>query len=834
MPFLGMPTAWGFAWGLTGTGISIGIIDTGIDYIHLDFGGSGTSADYAANDTTSLADGLFPTAKVVGGYDFAGDDYDSAPNPVPQPDPDPMGCHGHGTHVAGTTAGYGVTVGDETYSGPWQQGMDFDQLKIGSGAAPNADLYALRVFSCSGSTELVTEALDWAVDPDGDGDPSDHLDIVNLSLGSKYGRPDDPDSVAVDNAVLAGIAVVASAGNAGDAFFITGSPACADRVLSVAASDDGGARPGVLVEEPASIAGHRYRATTAEFGPELTDAGLEGSVVQALNGTRTDACTTVTNGSELSGHIALVDRGGCYFSTKALNVQAAGAVAMIVVNTDDSLIRMACGGDCSGVTIPLVMIRHTDGEEIKAELPSPGVTVNVGARNFTDATLTDTLASFSSRGPRFGDALAKPDLTAPGVTVSFPGGTSISVPAATSAVFTVRLSADPAAMRHVRADDVDESQSGYDWLRRFYLTMEAGNVTLSSARATTLRVPLLAAPRPVSSMAAAESTLTLGGSSGTLNLHLTGTDLDSGSATPPDIRSQVSIYELGEISPRLLAPPATGGFDMAAVGVTSDYDAKVAAGGGLDDTTILFGITLHEPLVSPNPEIVEYDIYFDVDDDDVDDYKCWTQDIQVSDPTDAIWIECWSFVDDDWANPAWQGYLFAQGGDDCDLVAFGTRAVVIPVYPSTLSLSIGDTFRYRVETRNVDSDRVVDATGWHGYDPTQAGFVTIPAGSEFPPKYTADLDGTTVTIPYDRSRLSATGIGGLLLLHHHNPNAEQVQIVRTQFSTSCDADAGGATSTSDLPVTVKEIFGTPSPGGGDCGGDGLVNAVDLAEIIGLL
>src|SRR6185503_21387620 len=96
----------------------------------------------------------------------------------------------------------------------------FSSLSIGPGVAPKAMLYALKVFGCSGSTGLTTQAINWAVDPNGDGDPSDHLDVINMSLGSNFGTSTDPSAQASTNASLAGVIVVAASGNAGDTHYI--------------------------------------------------------------------------------------------------------------------------------------------------------------------------------------------------------------------------------------------------------------------------------------------------------------------------------------------------------------------------------------------------------------------------------------------------------------------------------------------------------------------------------------------------------------------------------------------------------------------------------------
>ena len=62
------------------------------------------------------------------------------------------------------------------------------------------------------------------LDPNGDGDFSDHLDIVNMSLGSSYGPVDDPENLVVNNLAKHGVLSVISAGNSGDVTDIAGTP----------------------------------------------------------------------------------------------------------------------------------------------------------------------------------------------------------------------------------------------------------------------------------------------------------------------------------------------------------------------------------------------------------------------------------------------------------------------------------------------------------------------------------------------------------------------------------------------------------------------------------
>jgi subtilisin family serine protease len=228
------PAAWQGAR-LTGKDVTIAIVDSGVDYTHALFGGSGDAADFRANDPAVIEPGSFPTRKVVGGYDFVGDRFNaSAADPtrrIPRPDPDPLDCGGHGTHVAGIAAGMGVDDQGKPYSGAYDASTLDQAFRVPPGSAPEAKLLAYRVFGCAGttSTDVVLAALDKAL--------RDGADIVNLSLGTPFGRADDPLAQAVDTLARAGVTVVAAAGNNGPSPYLTESPASASSAISVAALD---------------------------------------------------------------------------------------------------------------------------------------------------------------------------------------------------------------------------------------------------------------------------------------------------------------------------------------------------------------------------------------------------------------------------------------------------------------------------------------------------------------------------------------------------------------------------------------------------------------------
>jgi hypothetical protein len=252
--------------GALGENIKVADIDTGLDYVHANFGGNG---DYTGVTDTN-ANGKFPNAKVPGGTDLVGDAYNADdPNSVPVPDSNPMDCNGHGTGTASLIGGFGENNDGTTYTGGYNSTSPImSDLKISPGFAPKALLYPVRVFGCAGSTNVVTQAIDWAI--------QNHMDVINMSLGSDEGYPDDPDAVAASNAAAAGIIVCSAAGNAGDSYYIHSSPASAAGTLSVAATFNNQSGfisdSNVTGNAPAAIGARNFRQSKALQAPRFRPA----------------------------------------------------------------------------------------------------------------------------------------------------------------------------------------------------------------------------------------------------------------------------------------------------------------------------------------------------------------------------------------------------------------------------------------------------------------------------------------------------------------------------------------------------------------------------------
>ncbi|PYJ67669.1 MAG: hypothetical protein DME76_14655 [Verrucomicrobia bacterium] len=385
--------AWGEAGGRAnaGAGIKIGDIDTGIDNTHPFFNPSGFSyppgfpkCDAAdSNSHHQDQDCKYVSQKVIVAKVFY--------NKAQQQGLDAQAIQDHGTHTAGIAAGIydpnlnavvnGVSIGDM------------------SGIAPGAWLGNYNVFPgdvVNARSEDILNAVEAAI--------ADGMNVLNLSLGGTYHGNNDLLANGLDNAVDAGLVVAVAAGNSGPGAGTIESPGRGRKIITVGASTNRH-----FVGQPFTYpagGGTTIGAAVGDF-PPLPGASFD------LFDTHSTSCTSIDPGA--SGKLAIVDRGGCTFSTKVRNAIAAGAVGVLVINNvegDPTAMAKDGGG---GDDLPAVMISKNEGAALRAS-GATDASAEATFQEFITAN-QDILAGFSSQGPTAVDFAVKPDLTSVGVNV---------------------------------------------------------------------------------------------------------------------------------------------------------------------------------------------------------------------------------------------------------------------------------------------------------------------------------------------------------------------------------------------------------------------------------
>ncbi|OMH23574.1 hypothetical protein BKD30_11690 [Tersicoccus phoenicis] len=416
----------------TGEGTTIAVIDTGIDYTHTDFGGPGTAAAFAqAKASPTVPAGLYDPAKFAGGYDLVGDDYNADPSsatyqPVPKPDANPLDCNGHGTHVAGTAAGYGVNADGSTFTGDYGTltADTVNAMRIGPGSAPKAKLVGLRVFGCDGSSDVVGSALDRVLDPNGDGDFSDRAQIVNMSLGSDWSPTDDPENAIVDNLTDQNILSVVASGNAGDSYDIGGSPGNARSSLTVANSIGSQVTlDRVDVLAPANVAGQAQGQYSANFdynAAGVTQAQLTGTVV-VPDAANKFGCQAFPAGSLTGKWVWLQweENGSfpCGSAARFNNAEKAGATGVVL----DSPRDVFDSGIAGNATIPGIQLNRTSSDKLRPAATAGTLQLRLSPDYIGTAGgasgQKDQLNASSSRGVHGSNGIIKPDVAAAGTLI---------------------------------------------------------------------------------------------------------------------------------------------------------------------------------------------------------------------------------------------------------------------------------------------------------------------------------------------------------------------------------------------------------------------------------
>jgi len=342
--------------GITGRGVKVAVIDTGIDYTHPDLGG-----------------GFGPGFKVEGGFDLVGDAY-IGPGTIPFPDANPIDCNGHGTHVSGIIAASGYVTG----------------------VAPGATLRAYKIFGCEGSSgaDVILAAMEMVL--------QDGNQVVNLSLGNPFQWPEYPTGRGADNLVNKGVVVVASAGNSGEAgLFSMGTPGNARKSIGVASVENlkvhchaaqlpGGPPVGYL---PLGNADHPPLSGSAQ----IKDIG---------HGCNTERSLFVG----LDGKIAVAQRGRCPLGEMVLNARNNRAAALLIYNNVPGIFIGSVGAQ---IAFPVATISMEDGLNLAAR--ARFFTTLFWTNQFVETPNMGggTISFFSSYGPG-PDLDLKPDVAAPG------------------------------------------------------------------------------------------------------------------------------------------------------------------------------------------------------------------------------------------------------------------------------------------------------------------------------------------------------------------------------------------------------------------------------------
>ena len=369
--------------GLTGKGVKIGIIDTGIDIDHPAFGGSGVPGS-----------ATFPTSKVVAGYDFVGDEYNGSSssekyNPVPKPDPLPKDCMGHGTSVASIAAGN-------------------DAAKKFKGVAPDAKLGAYKIAGCEGGfdSDVLLAAMERAT--------KDGMDVVNMSLGLPFASwPNYPVATAADAMADSGIVLTSAAGNEGESgVFSTNTPSVARKAISVGSVDSG------------EISSNTFRGPDGKLVPYDSVAGspwppTAGKVELATypDGKKTGGVDLP--GTPFKGKAVLVSLGGnAAADQKFAAAEKDGAAAVVFYDESDSIapvFKIAEGKP--GPKLPVIQIKYAEAKKLETTIAAGSASIEWTDEEFAIRREDGGLVAFSSSFGLAADLTVKPDVLAPGESV---------------------------------------------------------------------------------------------------------------------------------------------------------------------------------------------------------------------------------------------------------------------------------------------------------------------------------------------------------------------------------------------------------------------------------
>ncbi len=373
--------------------LHIALIDAGVDVSHPWLGG-----------------GMGPTFPVIGGADLVDGDGD------PRADGADPALEAHGTQMAS------ILLRSEALQG------------LAPGAVPRILSYRVVAPEAVGGrvralarSDRVLAALERAVDPDGDGDPSDTAQVILLGLASGLDAAGaDPVADAASAAERVGATVVAPAGNDGPTFSRPGSvggPAARPTVIAVGGTSADRAARTANLDVSLGPAAARLGPLPL-MGPDPATDEIPVVVLRDDAGVSrggTDASFRSADGASLvAGALVVVARGGAPIAETASRAAAAGAAGLALWDEDGVASFPAIPGD-SGLALPVIGLGASQGAALaRLAAGEQPLRVTISPRDVGASAVG--VASFSSSGPTV-DGRQKPDLVAPAVAreAAWPG-----------------------------------------------------------------------------------------------------------------------------------------------------------------------------------------------------------------------------------------------------------------------------------------------------------------------------------------------------------------------------------------------------------------------------
>lgn len=756
--------------GKTGQGVRIAVIDTGIDYTHAAFGGPGTATAYEKaaklTDFPAQNSGLYDSAKVVGGYDFAGDNYDAF-DPLkqfPQPDGNPLDCaaNGHGTHVAATAAGYGVdSDGKPVRAGHTQLSADdVYGMKIGPGSAPAAELIAFRVFGCSGQTTLTGLALDRVLDPNGDGDFSDRAHIVNLSVSTDFGAVDDPENVLIDALTRQGVLTVSAAGNAtsnahvGDAYSMMGDPGSALSGISVANSSTpreyGNGTVTVSGSRSDTLRNSSARGMHGSQGFTKPDVAAPGTSIVSASAGSGDQAKTMTGTSMAAPHVAgiaaLVWEARPGFSPLQVKTAVINSARHDVLSSAGAVMPVDRVG--AGRVDALAAVQQGtllyNAQNLQAVSLSFGVQEVAAQGRATVLTRQVTIHNTEQRARTYRLAFEQ-SASMPGVTFSYPQ--TVTVAPGAKRNITVSVTIDPAKMEKANEPGTPLQQQSQ---ARQFIASASGRLSLYEGDRFVARMPLHIAPKPVADMVATGDFSVLKNLDSQMSSRLSGASLSR-----PGYRSLLGVFELGERSGRLPADSFDQGSlwsgDLQYVGAYSNASELAYPADG----TLAFGVSMWQNWSVLSPALSTR-VLLDTNGDRRADF--W---LKVERKPGLDYPLARLYTAEQGTTRLVAEYPVNGSYGDLDTNTMDSNTMALPVKLADLGISSG-AINYRVETHSwYLAGGLVDSTNWISYQPF-APNVKVSGGTKVNDVLFADSAGQNLKL------MSSGRAYGLLFLHLHN------------------------------------------------------------------